>query len=215
MSTSTLIRWSGMALIVAGLLAFVTDLVSAVAIWGFGPEPAIPLSEAAALPGFVVLSSLFLIVTTLVLLGFVGLYARQAQSAGVFGLIAFVVAALGIVLLAGTVFTYAFVPPALVDVAPAFVDAEQTGTILDTAYAVSVILVTLSLVLITISSLINQAVPRVLALIALVGFVVGFALQIVAQFGIVYLVSSALIAVAFGSLGFGLWSQSTTMSETA
>jgi len=215
MSTSTLIRWGGMALIVAGILGFGTDLVSSVAIWGFGPEPAVSFGEAAALPVYVVLSSIYLIVTVLALLGIIGLYARQAESAGVFGLVAFVVAVLGIVLIAGTAFTFTFVPPALVDVAPAFIDAEETGTILDAAFGVSGILVSLGLVLIAISSLISQAVPRILAIIAVVGFVVGFALQLVSEFGIVYLVSSAVTSIALASLGFGLWSQPTTMSATA
>jgi len=214
MSKSTLVRWSGIALIVAGLLVFVTDLVSAAVIWGFGPEPAIPFSEAVALPSYVVLTSVYLVISVLAMLGIIGLYAHQADNAGVFGLIAFVVFVLGIMLSTGATFTATFVPPVLADVAPAVLDAEETGTILDAAFGVSYILFPLGLVLVTISTLINQAVPRVFAIIALVGFVVGFALQMVSEFGIVFLVSSALTAGAVASLGFGLWNQSPTTSAT-
>jgi len=38
MSRSTLIRWGGMGLIVAGLLLFVLDVVNEFVIWGFGPD---------------------------------------------------------------------------------------------------------------------------------------------------------------------------------
>ena len=93
MSSWNLIRWCGMAALVAGVLAIVVDLV-VLAVFGFGQS----LGETLASSGLLFRSAVAPLVGALLLLGLVGLYARQAEATGVSGLISFLVAFVGTVL---------------------------------------------------------------------------------------------------------------------
>lgn len=94
MSSSNLIRWSGMAAVVAGVLSIAVDLV-VLLVLGFGQSFGGSLlafrSVAAPLSG------------VLLLLGLVGLYARQSGVTGIPGLASFLVAFLGTALAQGSV----------------------------------------------------------------------------------------------------------------
>jgi hypothetical protein len=92
-SSWNLIRWCGMAAVVAGTLSIVVDLI-VLSVFGFGQ------SFGAALASSVLLfrSAVAPLATALLLLGLVGLYARQSEATGVPGLISFLVAFVGSVL---------------------------------------------------------------------------------------------------------------------
>jgi hypothetical protein len=82
-----------MAAVVAGVLSVVVDLI-VLAVFGFGQS----LGEALTSSGLLFRSAVAPLVGALLLLGLVGLYARQSEATGVPGLISFLVAFVGTVL---------------------------------------------------------------------------------------------------------------------
>ena len=93
MSSSNLIRWCGMAAVMAGVLSIAVDLV-VLAVCGFGQS----IGEALTSAGFLVQSVAAPLAGVLLLLGLVGLYTPQSETTGVAGLISFLVAFVGTVL---------------------------------------------------------------------------------------------------------------------
>lgn len=81
MALSDLIRWGGLAAVIAAALFVIADLV--VLVLAFGQEPAQGLLIRAAVSGSAGL---------VLALGLVGLYAHQAQAAGYLGLVGFLAA---------------------------------------------------------------------------------------------------------------------------
>lgn len=117
MSSSTLIRLCGTAAILAGVLLVAADLLSPTRLFlplsfqSFS-EPTITTSASSFYSALQ--SKANLLAAVLLLGGLVGLYARQAQSAGLLGLVGFLVAFLGTALLIGFLWTSAFIIPSLV-----------------------------------------------------------------------------------------------------
>jgi hypothetical protein len=92
-SSWNLIRWCGMAAVVAGVLHIVVDLV-VLSVFGFGQG----FGGALTSSGLLFRSAVAPLAAALLLLGLVGLYARQTEATGVPGLISFLVAFAGTVL---------------------------------------------------------------------------------------------------------------------
>ena len=105
MSSSNLIRWSGLAAVVAGVLSLIADLL---AMSQIGPFTVWVTTGTYAFESLLRMSVLVLLLP----LGLVGLYARQSEAAGLLGLMGFVVAFAGTVLVAGFAWTATFVAPA-------------------------------------------------------------------------------------------------------
>ena len=82
MSSSHLIRWSGLALIVGGVLLIVTDFLELLVV-GYD------LVETATTGTYAIVTVLTLLGTVLLLVGLVGLYVCQSEAAGLLGLVAF------------------------------------------------------------------------------------------------------------------------------
>jgi len=118
MPLSTLIRWGGLAAILSGLLLMVADFLN-LAI-GFGSDE--PFSEVVTTGIYTFQSVLNLFASVLLLMGLVGLYARQSDAAGSLGLIAFLVAFLGTALVTGFLWAILFIAPSLAIVAPGFLN---------------------------------------------------------------------------------------------
>jgi hypothetical protein len=119
MSSSDLIRWSGLAAMVAAASLVVGDLLNLTVL--FSPES---FSEEAQTGSYIFRQALFLLGVTLLLLGLVGLYVRQSQAAGTLGLVGFLVAFAGTVLVAGFLWAGTFITPALATEVPEFLDAR-------------------------------------------------------------------------------------------
>jgi hypothetical protein len=124
MSSSDLIRWSGLAAMVAGALWAVGALFDLIY---FSPEP---FSEVAQTSSFLFQQVLYLLGAPLLLIGLVGLYARQSQAAGALGLVGFLLAFAGTLLGAGLAWAGMFMVPALATEAPDFLDAGPPGLFL-------------------------------------------------------------------------------------
>lgn len=117
MSSSKLIRLSGLASIVGGLFIVLARVFQ---VGLFGSQP---LSVQARSPYFVVALGIPGLVGSICLsLGVIGLYARQAQRVGIPGLLVFLVAYVGLSLSLGANWAYAFVSPYLGSTAPGLLD---------------------------------------------------------------------------------------------
>ena len=111
MSSSELIRWSGLAAVAGGVSLGIAELV---ALSFFGLD----FSQTATTGTYAFYSLLIMITGVLLPLGLVGLYVRQSEAAGPLGLGGFVVAFIGTVLVAGFFWSSAFVAPILAVEAP-------------------------------------------------------------------------------------------------
>jgi len=111
-TSSNLIRFSGLALVPAGIV-----------FAGIQPIHPPDVVESVTTTAWAIITSLKFVMSILFVVGIVGLYARQAEMLGLFGLVAFLVLATSWTLLIPFVFTEAFVLPPLAATAPAFVDA--------------------------------------------------------------------------------------------
>jgi hypothetical protein len=118
MSSSELIRWSGLAAVAGGVSLGIAELV-ALSFFGFD------FSQTATTGTYAVYSVLIMITGVLLPLGLVGLYVRQSEAAGPLGLVGFVVAFIGTVLVAGFFWSSAFVAPILAAEAPQLLDVRS------------------------------------------------------------------------------------------
>jgi hypothetical protein len=123
-TSSNLIRWSGLAAVVAGVI-----------FAGIQPIHPADVVESVTTTAWAIITPLKTGMCMLFLLGITGLYARQADKAGWLGLAAFLVLSLSWTLQTAFVFAEAFIMPPLASVAPEFVDAYlgisygHTGTV--------------------------------------------------------------------------------------
>ncbi len=111
MSSSELIRWSGLAAIAGGVSLVIAEFVT---LTFFGYD----FSRTATTSAYALYSVLIMIAGLLLPLGLVGLYAKQSEASGPLGLVGFVVAFVGTVLVAGFFWTSAFIVPVLAVEAP-------------------------------------------------------------------------------------------------
>ncbi len=107
MISSSLVRvGGGSAAIVGGVLILISAILGSLAIGGEG------ISEQASTGAYTFVTLLYLLAVVLVLGGLVGLYARQAEEAGLLGVVGFLVAFLGTALDVGAAWNQAFFTPA-------------------------------------------------------------------------------------------------------
>lgn len=117
MSSSSLIRLAGLAALSSGVLSAIGDLLGLLVV-----DLENPISATTA--AYTIVFLLYLLSTALLLLGLVGLYASQSQAAGILGLVGFLVAFLGTVLLAGALWFELFITPSLAEQAPVVAELE-------------------------------------------------------------------------------------------
>lgn len=115
MSSSNLIRWSGAALVLAGVLIAGPVL--------FHPDE-VAHPEAVTSATWFVVHVLFAAGAVLALFGLTGLYARQAERVGKTGLVGFVLAFIGVTLLVSALVIEAFVVSVISSEAPRLLDAS-------------------------------------------------------------------------------------------
>ena len=111
MDTRNLIRWTGLPLIVAGIIFA-------------GIQPIHPADEVASVTtsAWAIITPLKTVMSLFFLLGITGLYARQANKAGWLGLAGYLLFSLCWALLLAFVFAETFIMPPLAAAAPQFVD---------------------------------------------------------------------------------------------
>jgi len=183
-SSSNLVRLGGVAAVAAASLILFTQLISFLLDENV---PSIPV---------VVNSVLKLLALFFLLLGLVGLYAHQSEAAGPLGLVGFLAAFLGTLLLSGDLWLEAFAFPYLGEVAPRVIEKTPTGTLAVGGLA-SFITFAIGWVLFAVASLRARVFARGAAIVLIAGGVIGFGFVIFPGAGI-------LLALAVGWMGSSL-----------
>jgi hypothetical protein len=163
-----LIRWAGLASLVAAVLIIASQFVGLILV-----ASDLSLSESIKTAPATLYNILKLSGFVLLLLGLVGLYARQSVAGRILGLIGFLVAFLGTLLVAGDWWFETFAAPWLADVAPQALEGTPSGTLIAggvTGFA----LFAIGWVLFGIASFRTRVFPRWAAIVLIVGGVLGF-----------------------------------------
>ncbi len=161
MSSSALVRWGGLAATVAGVLL----VISAVIALDQSGEP----SEIVTTGAYAFSSVLEIIAVVLLALGLVGLYARQSEVAGLLGLVGFLVAFAGTILLAGFFWSSAFIAPALANAAPTLLNAGPPPGLTPTFGIFAI-----GWILFGVASLRTRVYPRVALIVLIIGAALTF-----------------------------------------
>jgi hypothetical protein len=165
--SSELMRWSGLAAILGGVL------LSVGAVLHIATETE-NLSESATTAPYALTWLMYLLGGVLVLLGLVGIYVRQSEDAGILGLIGFLVAFFGMALLVGSAWFQLFVAPFFAVEAPGALDAEPAG-MLAVGFVLSfVVFSTLGWILFGKATLKAGVYPRAAAILLIVGVLINF-----------------------------------------
>jgi hypothetical protein len=191
MSSSGVIRWSGLAAMAAGVLLLVAELLEL--LTGFGDET---FSELALTGLFTFQQALYLLGLTLLSVGLVGLYARQLEAAGPLGLVGFLVAFIGTVFFTGFFWANIFIAPALAVGAPEFLDLGGRFP----GFFPSLLTYAVGWILFGLASLRARVYPRA----AVVLLIVGAALDPLGGLPLPFI--GVVIDAAFVWLGFSLFS---------
>jgi hypothetical protein len=162
--TSSFGRLAGIASIVAAGLILVHQVSQLVF--------ALTMSESMAIATHSLRNGLALVAMYSLLIALTGLYATQATSAGRLGLIGYLVAALGTLLLAGDWWYEAFVAPQIAAQAPEVLATAPSGSILIGAVATFASFA-LGWVLFGIASYRARVFPRGAAALMVLGGIVG------------------------------------------
>jgi hypothetical protein len=193
MPSATLLRLSGLATIIGGVLFALAEIAESI----FHPQNQ-PLSERFAAPSLQAIESASWLASVILLLGLIGLYVRQAQKAGLFGLIAFLVAFLGTALNVGSLWSGALLLPLLAEVAPDFLDSLMTDPpgALGIGLPISLYLFPVGWILFGVASL----TARVFSWWAVLMVIVGLLL-----FPFVPVAPGALVGAGLIWMGYAVW----------
>jgi hypothetical protein len=191
MSSSSLVRWSGLVAMVAGVLLLIAELLELLPVFDD-----IPFSELALTRIFTFQLMLYLVGLILLAVGLVGLYAHQSETAGLLGLVGFLMAFAGTVFFTGFFWANIFVAPALAVGAPDFLDSEGRFH----GFRLSLIIYAVGWLLFGLASLKARVYPRG----PVVALIIGAAIDL---FGVP--LSGLIIYPAVVWLGFTLFSGRT------
>ena len=199
MSSKSLVRWSGMATVLGALLILVTSVV---------PELFFPNDEALSVSAmssrWMPLWALFFIGLILIALGLVGLYTRQTERSGAFGLVAFLVAFTGVALALGLAWTFLFTVPSLAEAAPAFLDNEEIPGPLALPLPLTFILFDGGWLLFGLATTLAKVFPRWTGILLMIGAVLDFSSNFLP---ISFPIGTVLLGAALIWLGYLLWSE--------
>ena len=204
-TTSKLIRWSGLAALLAGLI-----------FAGIQPIHPPDVLSSVTTGAWTIIISLKFAMCLLFLVGIAGIYARQVERAGWLGLAGFLLLSLCWWLQTGYVFTDLFILPVLANEAPQFVESflgivnpespvEMNIGALPAAYGLLGILYMLGGLLFGIATLRARVLPRwpagllaVAALLTPAAALLPHAIQRLAAIP---------VGLALAWLGYALWTE--------
>ncbi|MDQ3507651.1 MAG: hypothetical protein M3494_06515 [Actinomycetota bacterium] len=173
MNASDLIRRGGLAAVAGAALFLVADLWTLVEEFVIGGSE--KFSEQAATTSWTFVSAMFLAGGILILLGLVALYARQAEAAGVLGVVGFLLAFVLMAMVVGAMWTFAFVAPTAAIEAPAFLDNESPAGPLNIGFAITFMGFPLGWLIFGIATFRAGVFPRLAGGLLAVGALVTFA----------------------------------------
>jgi hypothetical protein len=169
MIPANVMRLAGLAAVLVGVLALITELLN---LYLYATTSEDPFSEVAASATFVIQSVFLSVLAMLLLVALVGLYASQAEAVGVLGSVGFLVALVGTALFVGGMWDGVFLFPALAQDAPAFMDADPTF-LEKVGSTLSTVLLVVGWLVFAVATLRARIYPRAAAVLLLVGTVVG------------------------------------------
>lgn len=190
--SSSLIRWAGLAALLSSVLSVMGDLLR-LFVDVESPQTATTVSYAGVF-------WLYLLGGALLLLGLVGIYVVQSQASGVLGLVGFLAAFFGTVLLEGALWFELFITPSLAAQAPELVEAELglAGFLLVFGFGA------VGWVLFGVATLRARVYPRWAAVLLIVGGVAAF---------VPVPLSGVIFSVAVAWLGYILFAGSDVSAE--
>jgi hypothetical protein len=191
MSLTGLVRLGSLCAVVGGVLLVISDLWGLL-MGGLGGHDQ-PFSETATTTSFALTGLLSLLAAVLILFGLVGLHLRQAERAGIVGLLGFLIAFLGTALVVGVTWTLFFVFPSVAMEAPEFVDAEGVPGRMDMGFILSFIVIAVGWALFGVGALVARSYPRWVAIVLIVAALI----QVLPFPG-----TGAVFGVAVGLVGF-------------
>jgi len=194
MSSSNLIHWSGLAALGGGVLIVISDAMNA-ALFPGEQGSGVMLTST-----WFIVQILGLVALALITLGLVGMYAHQAQKAGTLGLIAFVIAFSGMLMVFGLSWGEPFLGPLVAEAAPGLLNTEPSGA-LAVGSILSIVLFALGWILFGVVSLRTGALPRGAAIILIVGALLAFVLTLLDL-----PLWSVVLGAAIAWMGYALWS---------
>lgn len=109
------------------------------------------------------------------MIGLVALYARQAEEAGVLGLVGFLLTFVLMAMVVGAMWTFAFVAPSAAIEAPAFLDSESPAGPLNLGFAITFMGFPLGWLVFGIATFRAGVFPRFAGVLLAVGALLAFA----------------------------------------
>lgn len=197
MHTHTLIRWGGLSALVASIISIVIEIARLATL---GNQA---YSTAALTTEWPILYVLRLVAVILLMLGLVALFARQSQMMGTFGVIAFVIAVTGTMLIFGFAWALTFMFPAMAESVPEFLDAHAAAP--GTGVVLTLFLVTIGWLLFGVASLRAKILPSAATWVVIAGSFLALALNIMGAPMSWFVFDAGLIW-----LGWWLWKERTT-----
>jgi hypothetical protein len=165
MSASPITRWAGRICLGAAALLITSQVLDLVLHLALG-------DPSAAHPTSILKRVLALLAQYVLLLALTGLYARQYRAVGKLGLVGYLLASLGILLVAGDWWYEAFMAPQIAIHAPQLFEMPQGGSIVAGAIA-TIGAFSIGWVLFGIATLRARLVPVGPAILMIIGGVVG------------------------------------------
>jgi len=215
MSSSRLIRLGGLVALVGFVFVFIMETIFFFAL----PDDVAPSVQARS-SEFFLIELLYIIALLIAFLGFVGLYARQAEQVGVLGLIGFVMSFFGFASLFAVEWERTFILPILAQVIPNLLDnggpnwAHQTQTF-DVAQTIGFLLLFGGWLLFGLATFRARVLPRGAAVLLMVGAVLA-AFWAVDPFGGVFELTGTGVSLgytAFAWMGYRAWSRPPAAAE--
>ena len=161
----TLVLVCAVAAILGGLLLISGDILGLAAGQSGDTYSNSPIEKVMAI--------LFLAGKVFVLLGLVGLYLRQAKSAGRFGVVAFLIALAGTGLMIASDWSEVFTAPILSEVAPDLVETNMP-TLIIIGFVLNFVTEILGWLLFGIATFRARVLPRPAALLVIAGLFIPF-----------------------------------------
>ncbi len=206
--SSNLIRWGGLAAMLAGALFVAADLLS------LSISPKFPSSVSLTSEPYAIQSVLKLVAAALLLLGLFGLHARQAEAAGPLGTAGLLAAFSGTALVVGSFWATAFFAPALAASDPAGFDASEAARggappgRLAVAYLVSWATFVLGWMLFGVAAWRAGVYPRVAALLLILGSPLALGTLLVIGFP-----TGVFFSAAVAWMGYALWTEKSIPAQ--
>jgi hypothetical protein len=187
MNKQILVRWGGLSALIASILSIAIEIVSMVTLRNQA------YSTAALTTEWSLLYTLRLIAMMLLMLGLVALFARQSQKMRAFGVVAFVIASIGTMLIFGFAWALLFVFPGMAKSVPAFLDEMAKEP--DIGVVITLFLVTVGWFLFGFASLRAKILPAGSAWMVMVGAFLALVLNtmqlpfswVIFDFGVIWM----------------------------